>query len=566
MDGQEKPAKRDFVREIINAELQDGKAGDGVVTRFPPEPNGYLHIGHAKAICLDFGVAEEFDGRCHLRFDDTNPEKEEEEYIDSIQEDIKWLGFNWGKHLYYASDYYDKFYKYATELIADGKAYVCDLNPDDIRHYRGTPTEPGKNSPYRERPAGENLELFERMKKGEFEEGSRVLRAKIDMSHPNINMRDPALYRIKKVAHHRTGEKWCIYPMYDFAHPISDALEGITHSLCTLEFEDHRPLYDWVLDNITVGCHPRQIEFARLNLTYTVMSKRKLLKLVKDGRVSGWDDPRMPTLSGLRRLGCTPDAIRNFCDRISVDKTNSTIDIALLEYFIREDLNKKAGRVMAVLNPLKLVIDNYPEGKTEEFDADNNPEDPSAGTRKLPFSRTIYVEKDDFRETPPKGYFRLYPGNEVRLKHAYYVTCKRVVKDPATGEVVELHCEYDPSSRGGGTPDNRKVKSTLHWVSAGHCIDAEIRLYDRLFGTENPDAAPEGSDFTANLNPDSLKILKNCKLEPSLKNAKPGKCFQFLRNGYFCVDKGSGSGAPVLNRTVTLKDSWAKMENKQSKK
>ncbi len=555
--------KKDFIRNIIDEERAAGKNGGRVETRFPPEPNGYLHIGHAKSICLNFGIAKDYNGVCHLRFDDTNPEKEEVEYIDSIMEDVKWLGFDWGTHLYYASDYYNQFYKSAVELIEKGKAYICDLSPDEIRAYRGTPTEPGKNSPYRDRPVKENLDLFEGMKKGEFPEGMRVLRAKIDMANPNINLRDPALYRIKKVSHHRTGDKWCIYPMYDFAHPISDAIENITHSICTLEFEDHRPLYDWVLDNITINCHPRQIEFARLGLNYTVMSKRKLLQLVKENRVSGWDDPRMPTISGLRRLGVTPEAIRNFCDRIGVDKTNSTVDFALLEYFIREDLNKRTARVMGVLKPLKLIIDNYPEGQVEEFDAENNPEDPSAGRRKIPFSKVLYIEQDDFREVPPKGYFRLSPGVEVRLKHACYVTATNAVKDAKTGEVVELHCIYDPQSRGGGTPDNRKVKSTLHWVSAAHAIDAEVRLYDRLFKTENPENVPEGGEFTDNLNPDSLKILKSCKLEPGLKGAKPGERFQFMRHGYFSVDPVSSAENLIFNRTATLKDAWAKMQVSQ---
>ena len=558
--------KKDFIRNIIDEELAAGKNGGRVETRFPPEPNGYLHIGHAKSICLNFGIAKDYNGICHLRFDDTNPEKEEVEYIESIEEDVKWLGFDWGKHLYYASDYYDQFYKSAVELIEKGKAYVCDLSPDEIRAYRGTPTEPGKNSPYRERPVKENLDLFDRMKKGEFPEGKSVLRAKIDMANPNINMRDPALYRIKKVSHHRTGGKWCIYPMYDFAHPISDAIENITHSICTLEFEDHRPLYDWVLDNITINCHPRQIEFARLGLTYTVMSKRKLLELVKEHHVSGWDDPRMPTISGLRRLGYTPESIQNFCDRIGIDKTNSTIDFALLEYFVREDLNKKAARVMGVLKPLKLIIDNYPDNQVEEFEAENNPEDPTAGTRKVPFSKILYIEQDDFREVPPKGYFRLSPGVEVRLKHACYITAVKAVKDEKTGEIIELHCTYDPQSRGGGTPDNRKVKSTLHWVSAAHSIDAEVRLYDRLFKTEVPENVPEGGDFTVNLNPESLKILTGCKLEPSLKCVKAGERFQFMRHGYFSVDPDSAEGKLVFNRTVTLKDAWVKMQGSQKKK
>ncbi len=556
---------KDFIRNIIDTDLAAGKNEGRVETRFPPEPNGYLHIGHAKSICLNFGIAADYKGVCHLRFDDTNPEKEEQEYVDSIQQDVKWLGFDWGKHLYYASDYYDKCYEYALELINKGVAYVCDLSPDEVREHRGTPTAPGKNSPYRNRSVKENLELFEKMRSGEFPEGKCLLRAKIDMAHPNINMRDPALYRIKKVRHDRTGDKWCIYPMYDYAHPISDALENITHSICTLEFEDHRPLYDWVLDNISIKAHPRQVEFARLNMTYTVLSKRKLLQLVNDGNVSGWDDPRMPTISGLRRRGYTAEAIRNFCDRIGVDKTNSTIDVALLEYFIREDLNKKALRAMAVLRPLKVVIDNYPEGRVEEFDAENNPEDPAAGSRKVLFSRELYIEQEDFKEVPPKGYFRLSPGAEVRLKHAYYITCTGFKKDEKTGEINEVHCQYDPQSRGGGTPDNRKVKGTLHWVSAAHAVDADARLYERLFNSENPDNVPEGGDFKDNLNANSLELLKNCKLEKSLAEAKPGQPYQFLRNAYFCLDRDSSAGKLVFNRTVTLRDSWAKMENKSAK-
>ncbi|MHB9155324.1 MAG: glutamine--tRNA ligase/YqeY domain fusion protein [Endomicrobiales bacterium] len=566
MNPQEESRKRDFVRDIIDEDLAQGKNNGQVVTRFPPEPNGYLHIGHAKAISLDFGVARDYNGRCHLRFDDTNPENEELEYINSIQEDVRWLGFDWGSHLYYASDYYEKFCAYALELIRGGKAYVCDLTPPQVKEYRGTPTEPGKDSPFRGRTAEENLALFEKMRSGALPEGACTLRAKIDMAHPNITMRDPALYRIKFAEHPRTGKKWCIYPMYDFAHPISDALEGITHSICTLEFEEHRPLYNWVLDNITVGCHPRQIEFARLNLTYTIMSKRKLLQLVREKYVSGWDDPRMPTLSGLRRRGFTPEAVRNFCDRIGVDKTNSTIDLALLEYFIREDLNKRARRVMAVLRPLKVVIDNYPEGQTEKFDAENNPEDASAGTRKLPFSRVLYIEQDDFREVPPKKFFRLSPGREVRLKHAYYITCQQVVKDEKTGEIQELRCTYDPASRGGGTADNRKVEATLHWVSAPHAVDARVRLYDRLFVKPNPDETEEGRDFTSNLNPNSLEELADCKAEPGLGDAKPGERFQFLRQGYFCADRDCAPGKPVFNRTVTLRDTWAKIEAQQGQK
>jgi glutaminyl-tRNA synthetase len=566
MDLQEENTKRDFIRDIINENIKEGKSSGQVVTRFPPEPNGYLHIGHAKSICLNFGIARDYHGRCHLRFDDTNPEKEEVEYINSIQEDVKWLGFDWGKHLYYASDYYARFYEYALELIKKGKAYVCDLSPMQVKEYRGTPTEPGKDSPCRGRSVEENIALFEKMRSGALDEGACTLRARIDMSHPNITMRDPALYRIKKVAHHRTGNAWCIYPMYDFAHCISDAIEGITHSICTLEFEEHRPLYDWVLDNITVPCHPRQIEFARLNLTYTVMSKRKLLQLVREKHIDGWDDPRMPTISGLRRRGYTPESIRNFCDRIGVDKTNSVIDIALLEYFIREDLNKRVRRVMVVLKPIKVIIDNYPEGKVEEFEAENNPEAPGDGTRKIPFSRTIYIEQDDFREEPPKKFFRLAPGREVRLKHAYYITCRSVVKDAVTGEIRELRCTYDPASRGGGTADNRKVEGTLHWVSAEHALDVEVRLYDRLFMKPTPDVAAEGSDFTANLNPHSLERLTACKAEPSLVSARPGDRFQFLRQGYFCVDSDSPEGNRIFIRTVPLRDSWTKIEQAQNQK
>lgn len=549
----------DFIRFIIDGDKAAGKNDGRVETRFPPEPNGYLHIGHAKSICLNFGIARDYAGACHLRFDDTNPEKEETEYINSIQEDVRWLGFDWGKHLYYASDYYERFYQCAVELIRAGKAYVCDLPPDEVRRLRGTPTQPGTNSPFRDRTVDENLRLFEKMKAGGLPEGTCILRAKIDMAHPNINMRDPALYRIKFAEHPRTGSAWCIYPMYDFAHPISDAIEHITHSICTLEFEDHRPLYDWVLDNITIDCHPRQIEFARLNLTYTVMSKRKLLRLVQEKHVRGWDDPRLPTICGLRRAGYTPEAIRNFCDRIGVDKTNSTVDIALLEYFIREDLNKSARRLMAVLRPLKLVIDNYPDGQTEEFAAENNPEDPSAGTRPVTFSKVLYIEQADFCEVPPKGYFRLAPGAEVRLKHAYYVTCTHAVKN-AAGEITEVHCTYDPASRGGGTPDNRRVKGTLHWVSAAHAVDAEVRLYDRLMLKENPEDVPEGGDFLNNLNPRSLEILPSCKIEQAGAAARPGNRFQFLRNGYFSVDPDTQPGKPIFNRTVTLKDTWAKME------
>lgn len=550
----------DFIRKIIMEDVKSGKNNGRVETRFPPEPNGYLHIGHAKAICLNFGLAAEFSGACHLRFDDTNPEKEEIEYIESIKKDVLWLGFDWGQHLYYASDYYGQFYQHALHLIRAGKAYVCHLSADEIREYRGTLTQPGKDSPYRNRSIEENLDLFERMHKGEFADGTCILRAKIDMAHPNITMRDPALYRIKHVSHHRTGDKWCIYPMYDFAHCISDSIEKITHSICTLEFEDRRPLYDWILDQLPVDCHPQQIEFARLNLTYTLMSKRKLLQLVKDKHVRGWDDPRMPTLSGLRRRGYTPEAIRNFCERIGVDKTNSTIDIEMLEYYVREDLNKRARRVMGVLRPLKVIIDNYPEGQTEELEAENNPEDPNAGQRLIPFSRELYIEQDDFRENPPKGYFRLSPGREVRLKHAYYVTCVGFVKDDKTNAITEVHCTYDPASKGGGTADNRKVPGTLHWVSAAHAINAEVRLYDRLFVKANPEETLENQDFTVNLNPASLLGLTECKLEPGLKNAQAGNRYQFLRMGYFCVDPDSTAEVPVFNRIVGLKDSWAKME------
>ena len=562
---EKKPEKEsvDFIRARIMEDIRRGKNGGRVHTRFPPEPNGYLHIGHAKSICLNFGIAEEFGGLCNLRFDDTNPVKEDVEYVESIKEDIHWLGYDWGDREYYASDYFDQLYNYAIELIQKGLAYVDSLSQEEIRQYRGTLTEPGKESPYRNRSVEENLDLFERMRRGEFEEGECVLRAKIDMASPNIVMRDPVLYRIKKVPHHRTGTKWCIYPMYDFAHCLSDAIEGITHSLCTLEFENNRPLYDWILDHVSAPCHPQQIEFARLNLSYTVLSKRKLLKLVEEGHVSGWDDPRMPTISGLRRRGYTPESIRNFCDRIGVAKVNSVVDVELLEHSIREDLNKRAPRVMGVLRPLKVVIENYPEGQTEELDAINNPEDPSAGTRKVPFSRVIYIERDDFMENPPKKFYRLAPGREVRLRYAYFITCTDVIKDPETGEITELRCTYDPASRGGNSPDGRKVKATLHWVSAEHAIDAEVRLYDRLFLKRDPDDVPEGQDFTANLNPKSLEILENCKLEPSLKSAKAGERFQFERLGYFCVDPDSTPEKPVFNRTVTLRDTWAKIREKE---
>ncbi len=551
----------DFIRTIVEDDLRTDKYDGRVVTRFPPEPNGYLHIGHAKAFCLDFGIPEEYGGRCHLRFDDTNPSKEEVEYVESIKNDVRWLGFDWGEHLYYASDYFAQLYEYAVQLIKQGKAYVDDLSADEIRSYRGTLTEPGQESPYRNRSVEENLELFEGMKNGEFEDGSRVLRAKIDMASANIVMRDPTLYRIRKMPHHRTGDTWCIYPLYDFTHCLSDSIEGITHSICTLEFENNRELYDWVLGELGVY-HPQQIEFARLNLTYTLMSKRKLLQLVQEGHVKGWDDPRMPTLCGLRRRGYTPESIRNLCDRIGVSKRNSVVDVTMLEYSIREDLNKRAPRVMGVLNPLKVVIDNYPEDLVEEMDAVNNPEDESMGTRKVPFSREIYIEGEDFREDPPKKFYRLSPGREVRLRYAYYIKCVDVVKDK-NGEIVELHCAYDPKTRGGWSSDGRKVKATLHWVSTAHAIDAEVRLYDRLFSKPKP---AECEDFRECLNPDSLTILKVCKVEPSLKNASPGTRYQFERQGYFCVDPDTTDDNLVFNRTVSLRDSWAKIEKAQQKK
>jgi len=551
-----------FILGIIEKDLKANKNNGRVATRFPPEPNGYLHIGHAKAICLNFGIASRYNGTCNLRFDDTNPEKEEAEYVEAIKRDVKWLGFDWEERLYFASDYYEEFYKYALELIKKGKAYVCSLSVDQIRECRGTLTRPGKESPYRNRSIEENLDLFERMRRGEFKDGERLLRAKIDMASPNITMRDPAIYRIKHESHHRTKDKWCIYPMYDFAHCLSDSLEGITHSICTLEFENHRPLYDWFLDQLNTECHPQQIEFARLNLTKTVMSKRKLQELVTGGYVSGWDDPRMPTLAGMRRRGYTPEAIRNFCERIGVAKTESVIDMALLEHFIRDDLNRRTERVMVVLDPLKVIIDNYPKGKTEELEAINNPEDKSAGTRKVPFSGVIYIERDDFREDPPKKFFRLSPGSEVRLKHAYYIKCEKVIKDPKTGEVAELHCSYDPNTRGGWTEDGRKVRGTLHWVCAAGAIDAEVRLYDYLLSIDEATRVPEGEEFKKYLNPGSLKVLKGCKAEPALNKAKAGSPYQFLRQGYFCLDPDSKPGNPVFNRTVTLKDTWAKIEKK----
>lgn len=552
---------RDFIREIIAEDIRTNKHGGRVVTRFPPEPNGYLHIGHAKSICLNFGIAlENKNGRCHLRFDDTNPEKEEEKYIKAIIEDVKWLGFDWGKHLYYASDYFDQMYDYAEELIRRGKAYVCSLSPEEVKMTRGTLTEPGKESPDRNRPIEESLDLFRRMKAGEFEEGKYTLRAKIDMSSGNFNMRDPAVYRIKKTPHPRTGTKWCIYPMYDFAHCLEDMIEGITHSLCTLEFEDHRPLYDWYLNVLETPCHPQQIEFARLNLTYTVMSKRLLLQLVNEGHVSGWDDPRMPTIAGLRRRGYTPSSIRNFCDRIGLAKRESTVDAALLEHCIRDELNKSANRVMAVLKPLKVVIENYPEGKEEKLEAINNPEDKSAGTRKIPFSRVIYIERDDFMENPPKKFFRLSPGGEVRLRYAYFIKCTGVVKNKTTGEIEEIRCTYDPTTKGGDAPDGRKVRATIHWVSAAHAFEAEVRLYDRLFNKPDP---LEGGDFLSNLNPDSIEVISHAKLEPSLKKADPGDRYQFERLGYFFVDPvDSKKGRPVFNRIVTLKDTWLKIQQR----
>ncbi len=553
----------DFIREKIREDIKIGKNGGRVHTRFPPEPNGYLHIGHAKSIFLNFGVAEEFKGKCNLRFDDTNPEKEEKEYICSIKEDVKWLGCDWGEREYYASDYFDKFYEFAEELIVKGKAYVDSLSPEEIRAYRGTLTKPGKESPYRSRSVEENLALFRRMRKGEFKEGEAVLRAKIDMVSPNVVMRDPTLYRIRHISHHRTGEKWCIYPLYDFAHCLSDALEGITHSLCTLEFENNRPLYDWILDNVSAPCHPQQIEFARLNLSYTVLSKRKLLRLVEEGHVRGWDDPRMPTISGFRRRGYTPTAIKNFCKTIGVAKFNSTVDMALLEHCLREDLNKSAQRAMVVLHPLKIIIENYPENQEEEIEAINNPEDLSRGSRRVPFSREIYIEKDDFMENPPKKFYRLSPGQEVRLRYAYFIKCKEVVKNEK-GEIIELRCEYDPASKGGNSPDGRRVKGTIHWVSARHAFAIEVRLYDRLFTKENPAEADEGKDFISNLNPNSLQVLYPCYAEPFLKGSAIGDRFQFERLGYFCVDRDSTAEKKVFNRTVPLRDSWSKIAKKVS--
>jgi glutaminyl-tRNA synthetase len=563
MNDSETPKPSDFIREVITEDIRNNKYEGRVHTRFPPEPNGYLHIGHAKSICLNFGIAKEFGGLCNLRFDDTNPSKEEVEYVESIKKDVHWLGFDWEDRMFYASDYFGHLFQYAVELIKRGKAYVCDLNPEQMREYRGTLTEPGRESPFRDRSVDENLGLLHRMRAGEFPDGSRTLRAKIDMTSGNINMRDPVIYRIMRATHHRTGEKWCIYPMYDFAHCFSDSLERITHSLCTLEFEDHRPLYDWFLDQLDVY-HPQQIEFARLNLSHTVLSKRKLIQLVAEGYVNGWDDPRMPTIAGIRRRGYTPEAIRNFTERIGVAKRDSTVEMPLLEYCIREDLNRRAPRVMAVLRPLRVVIENYPEDQNEELDAVNNPEDPAMGMRKVPISRVIYIERDDFREDPPKQFFRLSPGREVRLRYAYFIKCTGLVKDEQTGEITELRCTYDPATRGGDAPDGRKVKATLHWVSAGHALYSEVRLYDYLFS--KPDPGEESGDFKADINPDSLEVLNSCPVEPGLRNAAPGSRYQFERLGYFCVDPDSGPERMVFNRIVTLKDTWAKVEKALGKK
>ena len=557
-DSNEEAKERlDFVRTIVANDNESGKHDGRVHTRFPPEPNGYLHIGHAKSICLNFGIASEHEnGKCNLRFDDTNPVKEEDEYVNSIQEDVKWLGWDWEDRLYFASDYFEQMYDYATQLIKKGKAYVCDLTSDEMREYRGSLTEPGKNSPYRDRTVEENIDLFAKMRAGEFEDGSKVLRAKIDMTSPNLNMRDPIMYRILHATHHRTGDNWCIYAMYDWAHGLEDSIESITHSICTLEFENHRPLYDWFLNELEIY-HPKQIEFARLNLTYTVMSKRKLLRLVQENFVSSWDDPRMPTICGLRRRGYSPAAIRNFCKRIGVNKSNSTIDKAMLDHCLRENLNTHSQRVMAVLKPLKVVITNYPEGQVEELDAINNPQNPAAGSRKVPFSRELYIERDDFMEDAPRKFFRLSVGREVRFRYAYFITCTDVIKDE-NGEVIELHCTYDPATKGGDSPDGRKVKGTIHWVSAEKAVDAKVLLYDNLFTKENPEDTEENEDFTANLNPDSLQVLEGCKVEPSLANTKPQDRFQFERIGYFCVDKNSSQNDLIFNRTVSLRDTWAK--------
>ena len=549
----------DFIRQIVDEDIRINKYEGRVHTRFPPEPNGYLHIGHATSICLNFGIASDLGGLCNLRFDDTNPIGETIEYVESIKEDIRWLGFDWENRELYASDYFEQLYEYAVKLIKKGVAYVCDLSSDEIREYRGTLTEPGTNSPYRSRTVEENLDLFERIQAGEFPDGSRTLRAKINMASSNLNMRDPVMYRILRATHFRQGNKWCIYPMYDFTHGQSDSIEGVTHSLCSQEFEDHRPLYNWYLDELEIY-HPQQIEFARRNLSYTIMSKRKLIQLVEEGHVNGWDDPRMPTLSGLRKRGYTPEAIRDFCSRIGVTKSDNLVDVAMLEHCIRQDLNKHALRVMAVLRPLKVVIDNYPEEQTEELEATNNPENPNMGSRKIPFSRELYIEREDFMESPSKKYFRLAPGREVRLMHAYYVKCERIVKDEKTGEVLQVHCTYDPETRGGWSENGRKVKGTLHWVSANHSLEAEVRLYNHLFLKENPDDVEDDKDFKSNLNPNSLETLTGCQIEPSLIDANPGNRYQFLRQGYFCVDPDSSSGKPVFNRTVSLRDTWAKIQ------
>jgi len=554
----------DFVRGIIADDNMSGKFGGRVVTRFPPEPNGHLHIGHAKSICLNFGLAADFDGVCHLRFDDTNPSREEMEFVESIQEDVRWLGYDWGDNLFYASDYFGQLYGYATKLIENGKAYVCDLTGDEVREYRGNLTERGKESPYRNRTVEENLNLFKSMRAGFFEEGSHTLRAKIDMAAPNLNLRDPVLYRILKQTHHRTGDEWPIYPMYDFAHGQSDSIENVTHSVCTLEFEDHRPLYDWFLNELDIY-RSQQIEFARLNITHMVLSKRRLIELINGGYVNGWDDPRMPTISGLRRRGYTPEALRNFCDRISVARRDNTVEIALLEHTLRDDLNKRSPRVMGVLDPLKVVIENYPEGKVEDIISTNNPEDLTMGERNVPFTRVVYIEKDDFREVPPPKFYRLSPGREVRLKDAYYITCNSVVKDETTGEVIELRCTYDPNTFGGTSADGRKVRGTAHWVSEEYAVDAEVRVYDHLFTTLDPDDVPEGSDWKDNINPDSMVVMESAKLEPGLNQAKPGERFQFLRLGYFCVDKDSTPEAPIFNRTVALRDTWARMDQDRKK-
>ena len=563
MKAQEKGPAANFIAAIVSADIRANKNDGRVMTRFPPEPNGYLHIGHAKSICLNFGLAQDFNGVCNLRFDDTNPTKEEQQYIDSIKEDVRWLGFDWQERLYFASDYFEKFYEFALFLIKKGRAYVDSLSAEEIREYRGTLTRPGRESPYRQRSVAENLDLFARMKAGEFTDGTHVLRAKINMASGNLNMRDPVMYRILHASHHRTGDAWCIYPMYDFAHGQSDSIEGITHSICTLEFEDHRPLYDWFIDELELACHPQQIEFARLNLTYTIMSKRKLVRLVSEGHVQDWDDPRLPTISGLRRRGFTPEAIRDFCERIGVAKKDSTVDMALLEHCLREDLNKRAPRVMAVLKPLKVVLENYPEGQVEELDAVNNPEDPAAGSRKVPFARELYIEQDDFMEEPFKKFFRLAPGREVRLRYGYFITCTGIKKDDVTGEILELRCTYDPATRGGNAPDGRKVKATLHWVSAQHSLPAEVRLYSHLFTRENPAAAEEGEDFTTYINSESLEILSGCQLEPNLADAQPESIYQFERLGYFCADRHDCTeGRLVFNRSVTLRDAWAKIQKK----